>query len=170
MENSKISNCQSKRIFVMVGIPASGKSTWAKSQVEEKGGKYVSRDKIRYGLVGDCEKDLYFSKETQVFRDFCQEILEGLEEGKDVYADATHINKASRAKLMNHIGATVGLLEVEVVAVYVETSLETCLKRNEERDGFAKVPEDAMRSMYRFKSKPKLEENYFDKILNIKGE
>lgn len=166
MENSKILNCQSKKMYVMCGIPASGKSTWAKAQATDKG-KYVSRDVERFKLLGD--SDAYFSKEKQVFSNFVKEIEDGIENYEEVYVDATHINKPSRAKLLNAMNKYTEMYNVEIIAVYMDTPFELCLERNELREGRAKVPYDQMKSINQFKSKPRELEG-FDKIMIIKGE
>ncbi|MEG0153389.1 MAG: ATP-binding protein [Cellulosilyticaceae bacterium] len=166
MENSKTFNCQNRKLYIMVGIPASGKSTWARAQVSNRGA-YVSRDFERYRLLKD--SDEYFSKEKQVYRNFVNEIKKGLENYEEIYVDATHINKPSRNKIMNSLRGICNGYNVEYIAVYRDTPFETCLERNSNREGRTKIPYDQMESINRFKSKPKVEEG-FNKILTIKGE
>ena len=84
-------------LYMMVGIPGSGKSTFAKTLK----GKYVSRDEVRFKLLQD--EDDYFAKEKEVFQKFIYEIEEGLSKGNDVIVDATHLNKGSRYKLFSSI-------------------------------------------------------------------
>ena len=50
-----------KKVWLMCGIPASGKSTWAREHQEMFGGVIVSRDEIRFSIVKDDEE--YFSHE-----------------------------------------------------------------------------------------------------------
>ena len=59
-------------LYLMCGIPGSGKSTYAKTNKDLKYCKYISRDDIRYSLLKD--EDDYFSKEKQVFRTFIAQI------------------------------------------------------------------------------------------------
>ena len=80
-------------LYMMVGCPGSGKSTFAKTLK----GKYISRDEIRFKLLQD--EDDYFAKEGEVFQKFIYEIEEGLSKYGDVIVDATHLNKGSRHKL-----------------------------------------------------------------------
>lgn len=54
-------------LYVMIGIPGSGKSTWAKANKKEKD-IYVSRDEVRFSLLQD--GDEYFSKEKEVLKEF----------------------------------------------------------------------------------------------------
>lgn len=161
MENLKKSNCQNKILYVMVGIPGAGKSTYAKAMKDENV-VYVSRDEVRLSLIG--ENDEYFSKEKAVFREFVKRIQTALDEGKNVIADASHVSKASRAKLANNLN----LEGVEYVVLnMLTTPIEVCLKRNAQRTGRACVPEDSIRSMKRWSSIPKLGEEYIDRIINI---
>ena len=55
----------------MMGAPGSGKSTWAKANMP-KDAMYISRDNIRYELLGD--NDSYFSRETEVYNTFVNQI------------------------------------------------------------------------------------------------
>lgn len=166
MENLKILNCQSKKIYIMCGIPGSGKSTWAKAQATNKS-KYVSRDVERFKILGD--NDAFFSKEKQVFSNFVKEIEDGIENYEEVYVDATHINKPSRAKILRALNKYAEMPNIEIIAVYMDTPFELCLERNKLREGRAKVPYDQMESINQYKSKPRELEG-FDKIMIIKGE
>ena len=146
-----------KELIVLVGCPGSGKTTLVKQLLQE-GDVYVSRDEVRFSLVQEDEE--YFSRETEVYDTFVQKIQEGLDSGSKVYADATHLNTAARVKLLRRLS---GLEDTYVTALVVRTSLETCLKRNSQREGRAVVPESAVRSMYRSFTIPSLEEG-FDKV------
>lgn len=151
-----------KILYVLVGCPASGKSYKAKT-LKSEGVEYVSRDEIRFSIIKEGEE--YFSKERQVFRKFTEQIQSALDSGKSAIADATHINKASRAKLLNALR----LKDVIVVAVFCDTPFEVCLQRNTEREGLARVPDDAMYSMLKWSSEPKKEEG-FDLIIKLSEE
>ena len=138
-----------KMLIVMCGCPASGKSTWIKEQVAVAN-KYlnvevVSRDAIRFSLLEEGED--YFSKEKEVFKTYCKNISDFLMDKTTdvVIADATHINKKSRAKLFNNISIP---KDCRLEAVCFETPLEICLERNAEREGLARVPDEAIYGLY----------------------
>lgn len=130
------------RLFMLCGCPGVGKSTWAKENVP-KNAVYISRDEIRYRIVKPNEP--YFSKETEVYSTFVAEIKTALYEGYDVYADATHLNRSSRSKLINAIGRDA---DIEYIALVFKAELETCLYRNSLRSGRARVPEDQVEKMW----------------------
>lgn len=136
-------------VKVMVGIPGSGKSTWANKEAEllEMDGFHtaiISRDVIRESFIGD--KD-YFSRENEVFEEFVRQINECLEIGIDyIFVDATHISQGSRAKLLGRLrpdGKTGLSFEV------CDCGIDTCIARNNLRKGFSKVPDSAIRKMAR---------------------
>ena len=59
----------------MVGIPGSGKSTWAKARCKNNPhAAYISRDEIRFSLLKDEEE--YFAKENGA--DFTEPITAGI--------------------------------------------------------------------------------------------
>ena len=70
-----------KKLFVMCGNPGSGKSTWIQNNLHTFEGytSVVSRDEIRFLLVPEGED--YFSKETEVFQQFVDEINMDTERG-----------------------------------------------------------------------------------------
>lgn len=139
-----------RNLWIMCGIPASGKSYKSKELVQKwEDCKYVSRDKIRFALITD--EDEYFNKEKEVWRQYVAEIQDGIFNHLNTIADATHLNWASRSKLLN---ALRGLDKVAVNCYYFPTSLETCLKRNALREGRTKVPEQVMHNMYKSFTNP----------------
>ena len=130
-----------KHLVLCVGAPGSGKSTWIRNHLGE-GDAYVSRDEVRFSIVQDDEE--YFSHETAVFNEFVKQIEAKLNQGYRVFADATHISWASRRKLIQKLHDKENLN----VDVYVlRTSLDTCLERNEKREGRAYVPKSVIRRM-----------------------
>lgn len=149
------------KLYMMVGIPGSGKSTWILNHQAKfkRPYKVVSRDQIRFSLVGEDEE--YFSKEKEVFEKFVEAIKEGLDSDLDVYADATHLNEASRSKLLRALGTS--LKGVKVEAIVIRPSFDTIVKQNAQRSGREFVPLSVIRRMnYQFTMPT--EEEGFDRI------
>lgn len=145
-----------KNLWILVGCPASGKSTWTKRL---KGSvTIVSRDDIRFNLVK--ENEYYFSKEKQVFNKFINDAEAAFNAGvQNVVLDATHVSVASRRKTLNTIAAR--NIKANIIAVYFETTVDGCLKRNELRAGTRSfVPESAIRNMHSQLTKPTLDEGF----------
>ena len=141
----EISGKKQKTLFLMVGCPASGKSTFIKKQIYlMTNAKVISRDEIRFSLVAEDEP--YFSREDEVFDCFINEIREAIKTYDYVFVDATHLNKNSRFKTLKRLYLNHN--EVAVVPIVFTTPLETCLLRNEYREGRRRVPEDAIKRMY----------------------
>ena len=130
-------------LFIMVGIPGSGKSFVANAFSKTVTSVVVSRDSIRYNLLK--EGDKYFSKEKQVFAAYIKEIQKHLDKGEVVFADATHLNEASRRKLISNLKLA---KEDYVVPMVIETPLEICLERNARRIGRQRVPESVIKDMF----------------------
>ena len=131
------------RLFIMCGLPASGKSTFAQQFIKNNDIRYVSRDEIRFSMIKKDEE--YFSHEKEVFKKFAGTIAQTLIDGFDVIADATHLNRISRNKLIRAIDQYT--TEYTITYIVLETSLETCMERNALREGRARVPNSVMKSM-----------------------
>lgn len=130
-------------LFIMVGVPGSGKSFVAKAYFKVISSVIVSRDSIRYSLLE--EGDEYFSKEKQVFAAYIKEIQKHIDRGEIVFADATHLNEASRRKLISNLKLA---KEDYIIPIVVETPLKICLERNARRTGRERVPESVIKDMF----------------------
>lgn len=156
-----------KTLYVMCGCPGLGKSTWIVKNLHKFKGytAVVSRDAIRFSLLHEGED--YFARENEVYAKFINDIKFGLENADNVIADATHLNEASRTKLLRKLGAS--LKNVEIIAIVLKGSLELALERNENRkDTLSYVPEDVIRNMYRRFTMPRFIEG-FHKIIIYDG-
>ena len=139
------------KLFIMMGAPGSGKTTWCKNNVP-KNAVYISRDEIRFSIIKD--EDSYFSKEKIVYDIFINKINEALESGLDVYADQTSLNAGSRKKLINALNKRPD----EINVIYIERPLSTILEYNSKRTGRKLVPNDVIIKMYNSISKPAAKE------------
>ncbi len=134
-----------RRIFMMSGIPGSGKSYYATTHATGSD-KVISRDEIRFALLD--ENDQYFDKEEKVFSKWINTINEAIEDPncKNIYLDATHLNDVSRLKTLSQLK----LNKVdEIILVMVDTTLETCLERNSKRIDRKRVPDNVIKNMYK---------------------
>ena len=111
-------------LYMMVGLPASGKSTYAKLLAEEVNGIIVSSDGIRaewYGseeIQGDAGK---------IFREVELRCKNALGAGRSVVMDATNMNAKKRANFLRQMP------ECHKVCVVMAVPFDECIKRDEER-------------------------------------
>jgi len=158
---------EKRNLYIMCGVPGSGKSTWLKNHecFFDPSHAVISRDAIRFGVIK--EGDEYFSKENEVWVEFVRQAKESLTNNVDTILDATHLNVASRTKILRELKDS--LKGVHINAIVINTSLNTCLDQNEQREGLAKVPRGAVRRMYYSFEVPEFEEG-FDQIYVIGNE
>lgn len=133
------------KLYISCGVPGSGKTTFLKSIAKENE-KVVSRDDVRFLLLQPGEE--YFSHEKEAFEEFIKIITFYINSGTNVYADATHLNKASRNKLIYNL-KKIGCNPSSIEAIYFDIPLKTCLERNELRKGSKTyVPRGVIRRMF----------------------
>ena len=154
-----------KSLYLLVGCPASGKSTFLKRTMPlSENARAISRDDIRFALVAEDEP--YFSREDEVFDCFINEIRKSLNEYDTTYVDATHITEASRKKITNKINTK----NVDVYCIVFDTPLDVCIERNLMRVGRRQVPEKVIRNMKNSMTDPKNDKFQYKDIIYIKGE
>lgn len=160
-----------KTLWIMCGCPGSGKSTFIDTlgALFEFEGNVVSRDKIRFELLGDnVDHTEYFSHENEVWATYIQEIKKSMTQYQHTFADATHLDERSRNKLLNALNLH---SNVKINVVYFDVPVEVCLERNNKRTGWAHVPASVIRRMAVQMVKPTFNEKYkYNKIYTVNAE
>lgn len=151
-----------KKVWLMCGIPGSGKSTWIQKQMKTSPGAWCSRDNVRFSMVGEDED--YFARENEVFEAWIVEIQKAIEDKsvKNIYIDATHLNEKSRDKVLNRLN----LENATLCAVNFTVPLEECIRRNDLREGRARVPRSVIRRMH-FSFVPAKQGEKYKEVVNI---
>lgn len=153
------------KLIMMMGVPGSGKSTFA-NRWQNIDTVIVSRDEIRFGLLQ--EGDEYFAKEGQVFQEFVSQIVNGLDRGYEVIADATHINAASRAKLIKAVKNRLPSKELQIEVIWVNVGLNKALEQNELRKGSKfYIPRQVIRRMFEQMEPVDLEHEEIDRVMVV---
>ena len=124
------------KLYIMVGLPGSGKSTIAKEcELENK--IIISSDDIRAEISNVNDQ----TKNKEVFEILNLRVKMNLAKGKNVIFDATNINYKKRMEIIKNNK------EYFCECIFVATPYEECLKRNSNRE--RKVPEKVIEKMYK---------------------
>ena len=155
-----------KEVVVLVGLPASGKSTWVRNfmdkRYDDNNFEYdiISRDKLvdQYGK-GNTYSEKWSSVNQKLIDKKLQESFDNskLNQYTDtIIVDMTHMSKKSRRRSLSHFGA-----DYKKKAVVFLTDLEEIKLRNSKRVGKI-IPEEVYDKMLRSFYPPSLSE--FDEI------
>lgn len=132
-----------KTIYMTRGLPGSGKSTWAKSQMDACPGAYkrINKDDMRAMLDNS-----HWSRDNEKFVLFMRDIMivEALKSGKHVIVDDTNFGAKHEPRLRQlakENGAAFEIID------FTHVSIETCIERDLKR--FNSVGEAVIRKMWR---------------------
>ena len=148
----------------MCGPSGSGKSTWIQKQMKTNPGIWCSRDAVRFSMISEDED--YFAREDEVFEAWILSIQAAItnSEIENVYVDATHLNEKSRDKVLNRLN----LENTTLCAVNFIIPLEECIRRNDLREGRAKVPRSVIRRMHFSFIPVSITDKRFSEIINVR--
>lgn len=137
-------------LVVLSGLPGAGKSTLKLNSIHLERATWLSADELRDAInpplpiLVEGQERLNRNEETneEVFAIIRLRVQAGLRMGRTVVVDATSINDAERqdfVSIANELG-------VPHLIVILDESVETCIKRAENRIHY--VPEQAIRKMH----------------------
>jgi predicted kinase len=138
-------------LIMLVGLPGSGKSTYAKTVLSHC--KIHSSDDLREELYGDVNNQ---SSNDKLFRELHKRIKEDLRAGNDVVYDATNIHWKRRKAFLKEISNIDCYTEAHLIA----TPYEVCVVQNLQR--FRMVPESVIERMYKHFDVPFYNEGWDD--------
>ena len=116
------------RLFVMVGLPGSGKSTCAEQLKVIYKARILSSDEYRKKLFGD-ENDQ--THNTEVFEALYADMREFIKEGFSVCIDATNTTLKARKRIFDELR---GLRPDKIIAWVIAPPIELCVDRDSRRD------------------------------------
>lgn len=128
------------KLVILVGLPASGKSTFARKLVD-LGFVRTNKDDLRLEMFdGEYKR----KDEKKVVKERNRLVREALSQGKSVVVDDTNLNPV-HIKELTTIGKEYGA-EIEVEDSFLAVPLEVCIKRDSERE--KSVGEQVIREMF----------------------
>lgn len=147
-------------VFMLVGIPGSGKSYYSKQLKSEKNCPIISTDEVR-NMHPDWKEELIW---PEVYR-LCAEYLKN---GIDIIYDATNITPSVRQRFKDKLAPY--NVEYDIGVYYFPTDWKVCYKRIEKRNnipGERFFPLDRVESYANSIIPPSVDEGFkFVKIIN----
>jgi len=113
-------------LYIAVGLPGSGKSTYAKNFIKDKDIEYLSSDELR-AVYGKSEEDQTVT--PLVFGHIKRKVDEFLKDGKNVLVDATSVNRRERSDYIN----SAKKYGAKVVAIVFKMDRQGLIDRNKKR-------------------------------------
>ena len=113
-------------LYITVGLPGSGKSTYVKNFIKDKDIEYLSSDSLR-AVYGKSEEDQTVT--PLVFGHIKKKVDELLKDGKNVLVDATSVNRKERSDYIN----TAKKYGAKVVAIVFKMDRQGLIERNKKR-------------------------------------
>ena len=114
-------------LIILVGIPGSGKTTYAKEYVKKYNNTiHLSSDSIRAELYGD---ESIQGNPGEIFSLMQKRAIEALNDGRDVIYDATNITRKDRSCIINLCPKF-----VKIEAHIIWAPIEECITRDIKRE------------------------------------
>lgn len=136
-------------VYVLVGCPASGKSSYSTKFFSNV--VIISFDKIREELYG---KEDIQGCSSDVFKLYYQKAKDALKMKKSVVLDATNLTKKNRKNIFKELED----INCQFVAIVFQAPLDVCLYRNSQRNKV--VPKEVLTRMYYQYVEPSLDEGF----------
>lgn len=141
-----------QKVLILKGLPASGKSTFAKQLVAQKGSKWkrINKDDLRSMLDNGQHSS---GKEKYVIK--ARNLLLGraLQDGYDVIIDDTNLNPVHEQDIRDYVPSVRQNVKIEVK--FFDIDVEEAIKRDLARP--VSVGEHVIRRMYNEYLKPRVE-------------
>lgn len=142
----KLTHTRRPRVVFTVGLPGSGKSTWAREYVarSEERVKRLNLDDLRATLTGAAEHQRWSKESEAAALDVLLQAYRSLVlAGYDVVVDNTHVHP----RIPRLVRAEFGDQADYLVQSFLDVPLEVCLERNAARE--KRVPDEVVQRMAR---------------------
>ncbi len=131
---------ETTKFIMMIGLPASGKSTIAKELSITENATIHSSDNLRKELFGD---ENIQDKNNEIFKELHKRIKQNLLNNNNVIYDATNISYKRRRSFLEELKK----ITCQKICHLIATPYEVCLERNKLREKF--VPRYVIEKMYK---------------------
>lgn len=132
---------------MLVGIPASGKSTYADA-LNREGWKVFSSDKLR--------ERMHIKRSREVFSILEENIVASLKNGRDCVLDATNVKSIHRKKMMEKFTAVAESSSCDVFLI----PTKVCMDRNRKRRNKHGVTDEVIIKMANRFEMPQISEGF----------
>jgi predicted kinase len=131
------------KLIMMVGIPGSGKSTYAEKIAKQENAVVVSSDKMREELFGDVSEQ---RKNRRLFGEMYKRVSSYLSQGRNVILDSTNLSSSKRSYILRKFKPYLK------VCYYIEVPLSKAINNNMNRERH--VPEHVIRRSFDMLQEP----------------
>ena len=136
-------------VVICKGLPASGKSTWAKNQAIKSNVKRISRDDLRF-MLDNSKYTKYNESFILNIRDYI--IKQALNSEKSIVVDDTNFNNSCIERIKDIVydfnQYRSDLCQYNIRIEFFNVDVMECIRRNAKRIGNARVPHITILNMY----------------------
>lgn len=151
-----------ENLFIMtVGVPGSGKSTYFKKMKDKENWVHISSDDIREELFGSAQNQEH---NQEVFQEMRKRSAEAIRQNKNVYYDATNINRKKRRNFLKDMKIIALSHSYSFECILFAVPAQICKERNFIRE--RKVPENVIERMVKQFQVPTFSEGW-DNIIRL---
>lgn len=146
-----------KTIHLLSGLPGSGKTYYLDNFIgEDEKHRILHRDDVRAQLREKLHSEEYFpvssDEEYEAWMLACVSVIIAHPDAEHYYFDQTTLGNGSAAKFYDELAialfnAGIDITDYMFCIDVMGTDLETCIARNDEREGFARIPDRIIRTM-----------------------
>lgn len=121
-------------IYIPIGLPGCGKSTFFETRLKGKGIIKISADEIRFRKLDSENSHLYFdaSIEKEVWEEYYNTLNIYLKHDASVYCDCTNLTLAKRMKIYESIIQNDCI--VKIVYIFFDIHAQECWDNQKNRD------------------------------------